>query len=167
MTATRTNAQAEYATIDPWVISRDTEAEIAFLVGAFGAEERPGRMLDDDGRIAHVEVQIDGSVIMLFDSQDGWPALPAHLRVYVENIEIAFARSLSLGARAVTEPTELFWGDRVARVRDEQGHLWWVFQRGEPLDEAALAARQADPAFATAMAYVQDSLAEELDGAPR
>src|SRR5919204_4865561 len=71
-----------YSRIDPWVISRDTDAEIEFMRRAFGAEERPNsRVLNADGTIGHVEVGLVDSVVMMFDAQPGWPDLPAHLRV--------------------------------------------------------------------------------------
>ncbi len=59
--------------VDPWVISSDTEAEIACLEAVFGAKETPGsRMLGPDGRIGHVEVELGGSIVMLFDAQPDW-----------------------------------------------------------------------------------------------
>lgn len=155
-----------YARVDPWVISRDTAAEIAFLEAAFGAVETPGsRMLDPAGRIAHAEVELGDSVVMLFDAHAGWPPTPAHLRVYVADVEEAFERAVGAGARAVTRPTELPFGERVARLRDPQGHLWWVHQRLEDVDSAELAHGFADPAAEQAMAYVQQSLSTELSGA--
>ena len=70
--------------VDPWVISSDTDAEIAFLESAFDAQETPGsRMLGPGGRIGHVEVELGDAVIMLFDAQPEWRTTPAHLRVYV------------------------------------------------------------------------------------
>jgi uncharacterized glyoxalase superfamily protein PhnB len=55
---------------------------------AFGAVKTPGsRTLDPDGDIGHVEVELDDSVIMLFDAKPGWPSTPSHLRVYVSSVE--------------------------------------------------------------------------------
>jgi hypothetical protein len=52
-----------YSRVDPWVISSDTDAEIAFLESAFDAQETPGsRMLGPDGRIGHVEVELGDAV---------------------------------------------------------------------------------------------------------
>jgi uncharacterized glyoxalase superfamily protein PhnB len=52
------------------VISRDTDAEVHFLTAVFNAVETPGsRMLDADGDIGHVEVELGDSVIMLFDAK--------------------------------------------------------------------------------------------------
>jgi uncharacterized glyoxalase superfamily protein PhnB len=152
-----------YSRVDPWVISSDTDAEIAFLTTVFQGRETPGsRMLGPDGRVGHVEVELDDAVIMMFDAQPGWPPTPAHLRVYVASTEDTFDRALAAGAREVTRPTDLAFGERVARVRDPQGHLWWVHQRLEDVTDGELAARFADPAAQHAMAYVEQSLAIEM-----
>ena len=154
---------SRYSRVDPWVISADTDAEIAFLVAVFGARETPGsRMAGQGGRIGHVEVELGEAVIMLFDRDASWPATPAHLRVYVADVQAAVDRAVAAGARVVTRPTELPFGERVARVRDPQGHLWWIHERFEDVDPADLAARFADPAALEAMAYVQSSAAAEL-----
>ena len=152
-----------YSRVDPWVISSDTEAEIAFLGAAFDAQETPGsRMLDPDGRIGHVEVELGDAVIMLFDAQPEWRSTPAHLRVYVADTKETFDRAVAAGARSVTRPTELAFGERVARVRDPQGHLWWIHQRVEDVAVVELGRRSADPSAQQAMAYVQQSLASEM-----
>jgi PhnB protein len=152
-----------YSRVDPWVISPDSDAEIAFLYTAFGATQTPGsRMLGPDGRVSHVEVEVGGAVIMLFDAQPDWPPVPAHLRVYVADTRDAFDRALAAGARAVTQPTDLAFGERVARVRDPQGHLWWIHQRIENVPAEELASRFADPVAQQAMAYVLQTLTREL-----
>ncbi|HEX5995647.1 MAG TPA: VOC family protein [Jiangellales bacterium] len=165
MTEQNVRVPERYSRVDPWVISHDTAAEIAFLTQVFGATETPGsRMLDDAGRIGHVEVEIGGAVIMLFDLHAGWPAVPAHLRIYVDDVRRAFDEALRAGAQAVTEPTEMPFGERVARVRDPQGHLWWIHEHVEDVDPAELGARFATPAALEAMTYVRQSLAAELSG---
>ena len=154
---------SRYSRVDPWVISSDTEAEIAFLVDVFGAQETPGsRMVGPDGRIGHVEVEIGAAVVMLFDALPDWPALPSHLRVYVADVDRVVDQAVAEGARVVTRPTDLAFGERVARVRDPQGHLWWIHQHVEEVAAADLGSRFADPAAQQAMVYVQQSLSEEL-----
>jgi len=64
----------------------------------------------------------------------------------------------------VTKPTLLAFGERVARIRDPQGHLWWLHAQVEAVPPDELADRFSDPAAVTAMTYVQQSLAEELAG---
>lgn len=93
---------ARHSRVDPWVISSDTDAEIAFLTTVFEGKETPGsRMLGPDGRIGHVEVELGDAVIMLFDAQPDWPPTPAHLRTYVASTQDTFDRALAAGARAV------------------------------------------------------------------
>lgn len=88
--------------------------------------------------------------------------LPAHLRVYVPDAEDAFTRDLRAGARAVAKPTALAFGERVARVRDAQGHLWWIHQHFDDVAAEDVAARLADLAAQAAMAYVEDSLVKRF-----
>jgi PhnB protein len=153
-----------YARVDAWVISRDTDAEVTFLGSVFGAVETSGsRMLDADGRIGHVEVEIGDTVVMLFDAGPGWPPTPAHLRVYVDDVVGAVDRAVAAGARLVTRPTVLAFGERVARVRDPQGHLWWLHERVEEVPAEEMMSRFADPAAQEAMAYVQQSLRDEME----
>lgn len=158
-----------YSRVDPWVISADTTAEIDFIAAVFGAVETPGsRMPGLDGRIGHVEVDLGSSVIMLFDAGPEWPPTPSHLRVYVADAQDIFDRAVAAGARPVTTPTLLAFGERVARFRDPQGHLWWVHQRVEDVPPEQLGERFADPAAQEAMAYVQHSLEAEMsERAPR
>ncbi len=155
-----------YSRVVAWVISADTDAEIAFLHRVFGATEAPGsRVMDAQGRIGHAEVEIGDAVIMLFDAPMDWPATPAHLRVYVDNVHRAFDQALRAGARPVTEPTDLPFGDRVARVRDPQGHLWWIHEHIEDVDPAQLPSRTLEPQAGDSVAYVQESLTEEMRAA--
>jgi uncharacterized glyoxalase superfamily protein PhnB len=145
------------------VISKDTDVEIAFLTEVFGAVERPrSRVLNADGTIGHVEVEIAGSVVLMFDARPDWPPRAAHLRVYVEDAAAAFERRIPAGGRPVTRVTDLAFGERVGRVRDPQGHLWWIHERVETLDADEMNRRFADPEFRGAMEYVQASLATEL-----
>jgi len=152
-----------YANVNAWVISRDTDAEIAFLTAVFGAQERPGsRFVTEDGLIGHVEVSIGDTVLMMFDARPEWTTIPAALRVYVDDAAATTQRAVAHGAREVTRPTELAFGERVARVSDPQGHLWWIHERFEDVAPDEMMRRFGEPAYQEAMAYVQASLTDEL-----
>ncbi|MFE9747698.1 VOC family protein [Saccharothrix saharensis] len=142
-----------YHTVTPWIITPGRTAElIDFTVAVLDGVEL-GRV-EVDGVIGHAEVRVGDSVVMMFDQPD-WPATPAFLRLYVADDAEVLRRAVARGSVVVTEPTELFWGDRVSRLRDPFGNLWWVHQRvAEPTPDE-LTARMADPAFVAAMAYVQ------------
>lgn len=142
-----------YHTVTPWMISPGTTAQlIDFVVGVFDATEL-GRM-GDNGSIGHAEVRIGDSVVMMFDKPD-WPRTPAFLRLYVADDAEVLRRAVERGATVVTEPTEMFWGDRVSRFRDPFGHLWWLHQRVAEPTEEELTRRLTDPEFGKAMEYVQ------------
>lgn len=139
--------------VSPWIIGQHTAEVIDWLTTVFDAEEVPGRLTMDDGAVAHAEVRVGDSVVLLFDKPD-WRPTPAFLRVYTADIESTFARALEAGGRSITRPTHLLWGDMVGRVADPHGNVYWLMQRIEDVDEAEMASRMDDPVFAANMAYV-------------
>ncbi|GIF46862.1 putative glyoxalase superfamily protein PhnB [Asanoa ferruginea] len=148
-----TNVAPEgYHTITPWLINREAGKLIDFLVTVFDGVEL-GRM-EVDGVIGHAEVRIGDSVVMLFDSRPHWPATPGFLRLYVADDAEVLRRAVGQGSTVVTEPTELFFGDRVSRFRDPFGNLWWIHQRLVDVTPEQAAERLQDPTFIKAMAYV-------------
>lgn len=143
-------------TVTPWIISRDTAALLDFITKAFDGTEI-ARVSNDDGTIGHAEIRIGDSIVMGFDARPVWPALPAFLRLYVEDGDAVFQQALAAGASSVTEMTELFWGDRVGRVRDPLGNVWWIQQRVADLAPEELERRMSEPRFIEAMRYVQSA----------
>jgi PhnB protein len=153
-----------YGKVTPWLISQDSAALIRFLEAAFDAEEIAGsRMLNADGSITHAEVRIGSSILMLFDSHQGWPATPGFFRLYLDDADATYQRAMSAGATSVTEVTELFWGDRVGRVRDPFGNIWWLQSHAADVPMDQMQARMEDPGMVEAMRYVQESLVDALD----
>jgi PhnB protein len=150
-----------YHRVTPWIISRDTARLLDFMSKAFGAEEM-GRVYNADGTIGHAEVNIGDSIVMAFDARKEWPATPCFLRLYVPDGDAVYQQALAAGATAVTEMTSLSFGDRVGRVRDPFGNLWWIQTRLENLDPEEMAKRVAEPRYREAMRYLQDSLDHEM-----
>jgi uncharacterized glyoxalase superfamily protein PhnB len=145
-----------YASVAPWIISRDTAALLEFVTRAFGAEEL-FRVPNEDGSIGHAEFRIGDTIVLAFDAKPDWPDTPAFLRLYVAQGDAVHRQALAAGATSVTEMTHMFWGDRVGRVRDPFGNLWWIQSRVEEVDPDELERRASDPDFIAAMEYVQAS----------
>ena len=143
-----------YHSVTPWIIPRDSARLIEFLNAAFGAEEI-GRVVCEDGSIGHGEVRIGDSVVMMFDAKPHWPDTPAFLRLYVADGDAVFQQALRAGATPVTEMTHLFWGDRVGRVRDPFGNLWWIQTRVENVSLEEMERRATEKEWIDAMEYVQ------------
>jgi PhnB protein len=152
-----------YHTVTLWIASRDTAQLLDFVREAFGAQEI-ARVHNEDGTIGHAEFRIGDSMVMAFDAGVGWPDTPSLLRLYVEDGDGVYRRALEAGATSVTEMTDLFFGDRVGRVRDPQGDLWWIQTCLEDLDPEEMEVRAAQKEYLDAMQRVQESLDRELGG---
>jgi PhnB protein len=150
---TTKNPPEGYTTVTPWIISPDTAAVIDYMRRAFDAVEI-ARVVGEDGSIGHAEVRIGDAIVMLFDSRPGWPATPAFLRLYVDDAEATHRKAVEAGGTSVTEVTHLAFGDKVGRVRDPFGNLWWIQTRVEELSEEEIWARWDEPRWKTAMDYV-------------
>jgi PhnB protein len=147
--------------LTPWAILDGVPAFLDWLRDVFDAEET-FRMPGPDGvRIVHAEARIGGSPLMMFDSAPDWPATPAFLRVYVPDADAAVARAVARGARVVTEPTTLWFGDRIARLADPWDNLWWVHTRVAAPSPERLAAGPT-PEEAAAAEHVASSLEVEM-----
>ncbi len=142
-----------YTTVTPWVISRDTAAVLDFLAKAFDAVETV-RVQGEDGFIGHAETQLGDARIMLFDSRPHWPDTPAFLRLYVADVDETVRRAVDAGAEVITRPTELHFGDIVARVRDPLGNVYWLHQHVADPTPAELEERAQRPEFVEGMRYV-------------
>ncbi|MCQ3973368.1 MAG: VOC family protein [Anaerolineae bacterium] len=150
-----------YYTVRPWIIVRGAAQLLDYLKEAFGAEEL-ARVYNEDGAIGHAEVRIGDSVVMMFDAKEAWPDTPSFIRLYVEDGDAVYQRALAAGGASVTEMTELFFGDRVGRVRDPFGNIWWIQTRLEDIASEEMARRAQEQPYIAAMQYVQSSLDREL-----
>ncbi|RRS01295.1 VOC family protein [Glycomyces terrestris] len=144
-----------YGTVTPWIITKDTAAVIDFLKAAFDAEELGRVEGAEPGSIGHAEVRIGTSIVMMFDSPFTVET-PAMLRLYVADAAAALQRAVGAGAAVVTPVTDVqAWGDRIARVRDPIGNLYWLQERVEEVTEQELGRRFADPKYHKAMEQTQ------------
>jgi PhnB protein len=145
-----------YHTVTPFVIVKGAAQFIDFMKEAFEAVEI-GRVTGEDGAIGHAEVRIGDSVVMMFDSKEEWPETPAFLRLYVEDCDAVYHQALKAGAASVTKPTNMPWGDRVCRVGDLLGNLWWIMTRIEDVSPEEMEKRYGQQEYINAMQYVQSA----------
>ncbi len=129
-----------YHTVTPYLIVEGADELLEFAKEAFGAEETV-RMPKPDGSVAHAEVRIGDSVVMLGDAGEPWPPMPAAIHLYVDDCDTAYRRALEAGATSVQEPADQFYGDRSAGVRDPVGNVWWLATHVEDLSEEEIAKR--------------------------
>lgn len=120
----------EYSTVSPYLIVAGAQATIDFLKQAFDAVELR-KFADPAGKLMHSEVRIDDSVIMLADGGEGWPPLPAHVHIYVRDVDKTYRRALQAGATSLQEPVKKDDEDKRGGVKDAGGTTWWIATKVE------------------------------------
>lgn len=115
----------EYNTVSPYLIVDGASETIDFLKHVFGATELR-RFPGEGNKLTHAEVQIDDTVLMLADSADGWPSIPAHVHIYVSDVDATYQRALAAGAVSVQEPQKKDDADKRGGVKDAGGTTWWI-----------------------------------------
>ena len=122
-----------YHTATPYLVCRGASDAIAFYKKAFGAREIL-RMPTPDGRVAHAEIQIGDSRLLLGDESPEQGArapqtvggTPVHIFLYLTDVDKTFAQATGAGATAEMPPMDMFWGDRYGKFIDPFGHLWGI-----------------------------------------
>jgi PhnB protein len=121
-----------YHAVTPYLIVNDAGKLIDFLTEAFGAKEKV-RMPGPDGMVAHAEVEIGDSVVMMGTNPDD--LFPAMLYVYVDDADETYRKALAAGGTSHEEPNDTFYGDRRAEVRDPWGNRWSIATHIEDVSE--------------------------------
>jgi PhnB protein len=141
-----------YNTVTPYLVAEaGAERLIAFIVDVLEGTEIM-RMPGPDGRIAHAEMRIGDSVVMLADAQSPAEVTTAMLHLYVPDTDATYQRALAAGATSLREPTNEFYGDRMSGVRDVLGNKWYFATHVEDISEEEMARRAAEEAQTAASA---------------
>lgn len=112
---------------------RDSAAAIRFYEQAFGASER-FRLVEPSGRIGHAELQLGPAVLMLSDAFPEWGLsappgdsdIGASVHLHVDDCDAVVSAAVAAGATLLMPPTDQFYGERSARLRDPFGHTWLI-----------------------------------------
>ncbi len=127
----------------PMLSYEDAGGAADWIAEAFGFRET-GRWTDRDGKVTHVNMELDGNVLMLgYPSPDyqsprhhseaceqarKWSRTPYvvdGVLVYVDDVEAHFSRASAAGARILSELEDNpAVGQRQYRAEDVEGHRW-------------------------------------------
>ncbi len=132
-----------YHTVTPYLTAKGANSLIDFIKRVFGGEET-FRMGGDT--VQHAEMRIGDSMLMLGEAPD--EPVPGMLYLYVPDADAVYKRALGAGATSLREPTDMFYGDRTASVKDAFGNQWWIATHIEdvPPEELQRRAAQQTPA---------------------
>jgi len=132
----------------PYLSVTNAQEAVAFYSRVF--ETEPVLLLNmPDGQVMHCEFRFDDARFFLSEElpEHGGTPSPASLgattvaiHLYVDDCDAMVAQMKSHGAEVVMDPTDVFWGERFARVRDPFGHEWGITTRSRVMTPAEIRA---------------------------
>jgi PhnB protein len=142
-----------YPRITPALVVQGGAKALDFYAEVFHATERM-RFPGPGGTIAHAEIQIGDSVVIVEDESPergtkapppgGFDGFPVHQFIYVENVDDIIARAVELGARLKRPPVDQFYGDRDGYIVDPFGHGWTIATHVEDVEPEEMMRRMAE-----------------------
>lgn len=120
--------------IVPYLSVTDAEKAVAFYVRIFGIA--PHALLRmPDGRVMHCEFRVGKTRFFLSEAlpEHGGTPSPSSLgattvaiHLYVDDCDAMVETMSKNESTVLMPPTDMFWGERFARVRDPFGHEWGI-----------------------------------------
>lgn len=121
-----------YNAISPALAFKGAERAIDWYKNVFNAEEKM-RFNKPDKTIAHAEVQIGDSIVMLAEEDPQYNKSPKsangnsiNLCVYVPDVDATVRKAIDNKAKLLIEVKDQFYGDRSGRIEDPFGYVWIV-----------------------------------------
>lgn len=124
-----------YQNITPVLVVNDGLKAIEYYKKVFGATDKGTIMMMPDGKsVAHAELEIGNSKIMLSDEFPQMNCLsptsiggsPVSLYLYVEDVDKTFNLAVSQGGKSLFPVQDMFYGDRHGSIQDPFGHIWSI-----------------------------------------
>ncbi len=120
-----------YNTVNPYLTVNDVPGLINFITATFDGVLTE-QIHQEDGRLAHTEIRIGNSLIMVGAPEVDAP-MPRHAQprpgtfyVYVPDVDETYRRAMKNGANSFQLPVNRYYGDRVAAVVDRNDNVWWI-----------------------------------------
>ncbi len=137
-----------YHTITPTIIVKGAARLHEFLKNVFDAKvllSVPG----PNNTIAHSEVQVGDSRLMIADAGPMFAAQSSSFYLYLPDCDAVYRKALAAGAKSEREPKDQFYGDRNASVIDEWGNRWAIGTHVEDVSNEELDRRMKSMAKAS------------------
>jgi uncharacterized glyoxalase superfamily protein PhnB len=133
----------QYQRVIPYLIVKGSAGLMDFLKIVFNAEETESMSMPD-GTVAHGEIKIGDSTIMISEASEQYPANFTMLYIYVEDVDAVYKTALDNGAKSVKEPADQFYGDRSCMVTDDTGNSWGIATHVEDVSPEEMGKRAAE-----------------------
>jgi PhnB protein len=143
----------QYRRVTPALIVRGGVKSLEYYAEVFGATERM-RFPGPDGTIAHAEIEIGDSIIIIEDESPytgtkapppgGLDGSPTFMYIYVGDVDAVVERAVKLGASLKRAPQDQFYGDREGYIVDPFGHGWTIASHVEDVAPEEMMRRMAE-----------------------
>jgi uncharacterized glyoxalase superfamily protein PhnB len=125
------NQSAPSATVVPVLVYADADKAVDWLCGAFGFVERI--RAEHNGVVTHAQLVVGDGAIMLGRQGGEFHAprageVPQYVHVTVEDVDRHFEHAKRFGARIVSPPHDMPFGERQYSAEDPEGHRWTFSQ---------------------------------------
>src|SRR5258707_1207504 len=111
-----------FHTVTPFLCINGVANVLEFIKKTFDETEIKECISGPNGEIFHAEVRIHDSYIMLGEARKPEdPPMPGKLYVYVKSTDRIYVKALQAGGTTIQRPTDMYYGDRTAAVKDMAG----------------------------------------------
>lgn len=138
-----------YHSVTPYLIINGAVPALEFYKKVFGAAEVL-RFDGPRGTIAHAEIKIGDSIVMLSDeyAEIGFlgpqaSGSPVGIMLYVPDADAMFTRAVEAGATVKKAMQDQFYGDRSGTLVDPFGHVWTIATHKEDVSPEEMKRRMA------------------------
>jgi PhnB protein len=137
-----------HPSVRPYLHVDGAAEAIDFYTRAFGARERL-RLEVPGGKIAHAEIEVGDSLVMLCDPLPHFVSKPppvlggtsGEVLMYVDDVDAVVQRAVDAGATLTTDVADQVWGDRSGMITDPFGQVWVISTHVEDLTPEQIAER--------------------------
>src|SRR5947209_5365239 len=127
-------------TVTPYLVVKGAERLMTFITDVLDGTEMV-RMQGPDGRLAHAEMRVGDSIVMLADTPASGEETSSMLHLYVPDSDATYQRAMQAGATSLREPQDEFYGDRMSGVQDSTGIKWYFATHVEDVSEEEMGRR--------------------------
>ena len=116
-----------YTALVPYLTVDEPDKLIAFVKGAFGAEEMKEQHWEHPaGKIIHAALRVEGCVIETGRASAEWKAMPVAIHLYVRDVNATYERALKAGGVSLHGVKVMEYDERACAVRDPCGNHWYI-----------------------------------------
>jgi PhnB protein len=130
-----------FHTVTPFLTVNGAAGLIDFIENAFDGQVT-SIMKGDDNTVMHATVKIGDSNLMISDANEKFPAMPSMLYLYVKDVDSVYRKAIDGRGTSLRKPTDEFYGDRSAGIKDDWDNQWWIATHIEDVSDEEMEKRK-------------------------